>query len=108
MRSQLAQGLAVGALVLAGYVSQGCVAPRRVYVHAGPPAPVVEARVVAPGPDYLWVAGYYRWAGGQYAWVPGTWARPPRPRAVWVAPRWEHGRRGWYQVPGHWDNGRGR
>jgi hypothetical protein len=32
-----------------------CAASRsRVYVRVGPPAPVVETRVIAPGPGYVW------------------------------------------------------
>jgi hypothetical protein len=78
-------------------------ASTRVYVRVGPPVPVVEVRAVAPGPGYVWVAGYHRWDGRVYAWVPGRWVAPPRRRAVWVAPRWVHDRRhGWYFVEGHW------
>jgi len=62
-----------------------------VYYAPGPPPPVrVEAFGVAPGPGYIWLAGYWGWRGGRYEWAPGRWERPPRPRAVWVAPRWEH------------------
>jgi hypothetical protein len=34
--------------------------------------------------------------------VPGRYELPPRPRARWVPPHWERGRRGWYFVAGHW------
>ena len=60
----------------------------RVYVRIGPPAPIVEARVVAPGPNYVW--------------VPGGWHRPPRVRAAWVPGHWARERRGWFFVQGHW------
>ena len=60
-------------------------APRAAcYVRVGPPAPIVETRVVAPGPGYVWIPGYHRWSGSAYVWVPGRWDRPPRARAVWV------------------------
>jgi hypothetical protein len=72
------------------------------YVVVAPPPPIVEARVVAPGPGYMWVAGYHRWDGRAYVWVPGTWSRPPRARAAWVPAHWERERRGWYFVEGHW------
>ena len=70
--------------------SPACAAPRsRLYVRVGPPASIVETRIVAPGPGYVW--------------VPGRWDRPPRARARWVPGRWVHeGRRGWYFVDGHW------
>jgi hypothetical protein len=74
----------------------------RVYVRIGPPAPVVQVRTVAPGPRHGWVPGYHRWGGRAHVWVPGHWVVPPRPRAVWVAPRWVHHRAGWYFVAGHW------
>ena len=79
-------------------------APRgRIYVRVGPPAPIVERRIVAPGPGYAWISGYHTWDGRAYVWVPGRWDRPPRARARWVAPRWvRDGRQGWYLVEGHW------
>lgn len=41
----------------------------RVYVRIGPPAPIVETRVAAPGPHHVWVAGYHSWNGQAYVWV---------------------------------------
>ncbi|MBV8820617.1 MAG: YXWGXW repeat-containing protein [Acidobacteriaceae bacterium] len=73
-----------------------------VVVNIGPPRPVVERRVVAPGPGYVWTAGYHRWDGAHYVWVPGAWVVPPRPHAVWVQHRWVHRRHGWVFVEGHW------
>jgi hypothetical protein len=95
----------LGALVLAGalFAASACAAPGgRLYVRVGPPAPVFEARLVAPGPGYVWVTGYHTWDGGRYVWVPGRWELPPRPRAVWVPARWVHERGGWYFVEGRW------
>ena len=73
-----------------------------VFVRIGPPRPVVERRVPAPGPGYVWTPGYQRWDGNAYAWAPGAWARPPRAHAHWVAHHWEHRRGGWVMVEGHW------
>ena len=95
----------LGMAVVAGTLtaSAACVGTSgRVYVRVGPPAPIYEARIVAPGPGYVWVSGYHTWSGNAYVWVPGRWVAPPRPRAVWVAPRWVHDRRGWYWVEGRW------
>jgi hypothetical protein len=93
-------------LVSAGLsASAACVsaAPRgRVYVLVGPPAPIVEARVVAPGPGYVWVSGYHAWDGRAYVWRPGRWDRAPRASARWVPARWVRDRRGWYMVEGRW------
>ena len=83
--------------------SSACAAPRgRVYVRVGPPAPVVERVVVAPGPGYVWTPGFYRWDGRAYAWVPGRYVLPPRARAVWVPGHWTRERHGWFWVEGHW------
>ena len=73
-----------------------------VYVKLAPPATRVEVKVVAPGPGYVWTAGYYRWHGGAYVWVPGRWVLPPRPGAVWVPGHWKSTPGGWYWKPGHW------
>ena len=74
----------------------------RVYVHAGPPARVVEVRTVAPGPGYVWLEGYQAWNGRAYSWVPGRWVRAPRPRAVWVPGHWAHDRQGYFWIDGRW------
>lgn len=95
----------LGVLLVSGFVL-GSVATAqaapRVYVHIGPPAPIVQVRPVAPGAGYVWAPGYYRWNQRTYDWTPGQWVRPPRRHEVWVAPQWVHTRNGWYMVPGHW------
>jgi hypothetical protein len=73
-----------------------------VYVLVGPPAPIVETRVIAPGPGYVWVSGYHVWDGRAYVWRPGRWDRAPRASARWVPARWVRDRHGWYLVEGHW------
>jgi len=73
-----------------------------VYVGTAPPPVVVERRPIRPGPRYVWMPGYHRWNGRAYAWAPGRWVVPPRLHAVWVPPRWVHGRRGWVMVQGYW------
>jgi hypothetical protein len=104
--SRFWKSFAGAALISAGLAaSTACVAaaPRgRLYVRVGPPAPLVETRIVAPGPGYVWLPGYHTWDGRAYVWVPGRWDRAPRPRARWVPARWVHDRRGWYLVEGHW------
>ncbi len=94
-----------GALLVAATLAStaGCNDPRgRLYVRVGPPSPIIEARVVAPGPGYVWIDGYQRWDGSRYSWVAGRWSLPPRPRARWVSGRWARDRRGWYYQEGHW------
>ena len=89
-------------LALAGFLAGATAAAIPVYVKVAPPTPKVEVRVVAPGPGYVWVGGYYRWHAGAYAWVPGKWALPPHPGAVWIPGHWKSTPSGWYWRAGHW------
>jgi hypothetical protein len=91
-----------GLLLAAAITTVGACTTGRAYVRVGPPAPIYETRVAAPGPGYVWVEGYHRWEGGRYQWVPGYWVRPPRAHAVWVPGRWDHDGHGYYYVEGHW------
>jgi hypothetical protein len=94
--------LTAALIVAASLLASNACTSGRVFVRVGPPPPLVEAVAVAPGPGFVWVPGFYRWDGVQYVWVPGRYERPPRPRARWVPPHWERGRRGWYVVAGRW------
>jgi hypothetical protein len=101
LRTTVAVLVLTGSLI--GTVACASAAPRgRVYLRVGPPAPIVETRVVSPGPGYVWLPGFYRLEGRNYAWTPGRWDRAPRARAAWVPAHWAHDRRGWYFINGHW------
>ena len=64
-------------------------APYGYYAAPPPPPPVAYApAVVAPGPGYNWVGGYWYPSGLGYAWRGGYWARPPYAGAAWVGPRY--------------------
>jgi YXWGXW repeat-containing protein len=88
----------------------GCVVvpaqPHQYYVGTvvatAPPPPRVEVYGVAPGPDYVWLGGYWSWAGGRHEWVGGHWEHG-RPHQRWVAHRWVHERDGWHLSEGHWE-----
>jgi hypothetical protein len=96
-------GMMLGACLLVTMVSTACAYPNgRLYVRVGPPGPIVETRIVAPGPGYEWVPGFYRWDGREYGWVAGRWELPPRARARWVPGHWAQDRRGWYFIDGRW------
>ena len=96
----------VGIVVLFGSLvaATACMsAGGRMYLRVGPPAPIVEARIVQPGPGYVWLPGHYFWNGFEYVWRPGVWVRPPRGRAVWAPGHWvNEGRRGYFWVEGRW------
>jgi hypothetical protein len=80
----------------------GSLHAQEVIVKVHPPREVVETRVAAPGPGYVWIGGYHQWNGNAYAWTPGRWELPPRPHAVWVRHRWVHRHGGWVLAEGHW------
>jgi YXWGXW repeat-containing protein len=90
LMSVLGLGLGIGAM------------QAEVVVRIAPPRAVVEQRGVRPSREHVWVGGYHRWDGNAYAWQAGRWEAPPRPRAVWVAPRWEHRHDGYYFREGRW------
>jgi hypothetical protein len=90
------------AVVFAGALAVSSAFAAEVFVRIAPPRPIVETRVVAPGPGYVWVGGYHSWNGNAYVWVPGRWDRPPRPHARWVAHHWVRRHGGYVLVEGHW------
>jgi hypothetical protein len=77
-------------------------AQAQIVVKIRPPRARVEHRGARPGRQHVWIPGYNRWDGRAYVWESGRWEAPPRPRAVWVAPRWQHRRDGWVMIEGHW------
>lgn len=102
MSKRIVAGL-FASLVL-GLILTACAGPPRgvVYVRTPPPPPIVEATAVAPGPDFVWIAGYHTWNGSGYVWVPGRWERRPPSRRLWVPGHWVHNRHGWFWVDGRW------
>ena len=82
-----------------------------------PPPPRVYRVPAQPGPEYVWVEGYWYPQGSRYAWHNGYWTRPPYEGAYWVAPyhvggqyyagRWE-GARGNVIHDHRWDRSRQR
>jgi hypothetical protein len=75
-------------------------------VHIGPPPPARVVRVLPrrPGPQYVWVEGYWYPQRGRYEWHNGYWTLPPYRTAHWIGPRWDSGR--YYE--GYWDGDHGR
>ncbi|HVY93010.1 MAG TPA: hypothetical protein VHA14_09685 [Bryobacteraceae bacterium] len=102
---------ALAAGTMFGQVSIG------ISIGAPPPPRVLRVRPRAPGPDFMWVDGYWFAEGGGWRWHAGYWTRPPYVGAMWVAPRWENGRffagywngpRGRFEHDHRWDHDRGR
>jgi hypothetical protein len=74
-------------------------------IRIGPPP---RARVVvvppSPGPENVWIAGYWYPVGRHYKWHEGYYTRPPYEGARWVEPHHD----GQQYYAGYWDGDRGR
>jgi hypothetical protein len=93
----------IALLLLAGGFVFGQVS---IGIRIGPPPPprVVRVLPARPGPEFVWVDGYWYPVGNHYRWHSGYWSRPVYPAARWVAPR--HDGERFYG--GYWDGDRGR
>ena len=105
--------LAAGGIAALG---AGCVERQVVYVPAQPGTPTeavvtdqapppqqVEVVPVAPGPEYVWMSGYWSvGVGGGWVWIGGRYAIPPRPHAVGVRGHWGRHGRGYVWIGGRW------
>lgn len=67
-----------------------------------PPAPPREVAMRRPGPDVVWVDGYWIYESHGYAWMPGHWERPPARYRAFVAPHWQRERGSYVYVRGYW------
>jgi hypothetical protein len=80
----------IGIMLIAGALIVTVPAKAQLHVglgiNIGPPAPRTETVKIAPSPDHIWVAGYYRWHPKRhvYIWQPGRWEKPPRPHQAWI------------------------
>ena len=110
MRSSLLW-LAAPAVVLAlvlGGCSKGSGTASGDDVVAPDPPPAAQAEVAqpSPGPEFVWIEGFWHWDGRSYGWHAGVWQRPPQTGYVWVAPQYEHVDRGYRYTQGRWGAGR--
>jgi len=83
------------------YVAEAPVVVAPVYIQEAPPAAIQEEIGISPGPDYIWVDGYWAWNNG-WGWRRGSWVVKPHHDAVWVRGSWEKHPRGHVWVGGHW------
>src|SRR5258708_25889610 len=100
---QILQAVSISALLLA--FAPAAHAQLSFDVRIGPPPPAPRAYRVPrqPGPDYVWVEGYWYPEYGQYRWHNGYWTLPPYEDAYWVAPYYERDQ----YYTGHWGGSRG-
>ena len=75
-----------------------------IQIGAPPPPRVLRVRPRAPGPDYMWVDGYWYPVDGRYRWHSGYWTRPPYVGARWIAPHHDGSR----FFDGYWEGEHGR
>jgi len=69
-----------------------------------PPAPRAYRVPPRPGPEFVWVEGYWYPQRGHYVWHNGYWTQPPYAGAYWVEPYYQQGR----YFPGYWEAGNRR
>ena len=78
----------------------------QISIRIGPPPPprVIRVLPASPGPEYVWVDGYWYPVGRNWAWHQGYWTRAPYTGARWLTPRYESGE--YYE--GYWEGEHGR
>jgi len=94
----------VVAILLAGVPVSHAQVSLGIRIGAPPPPRVVRVRPVSPGPEFVWVDGYWYPVGGHYRWHEGYWTRPPYEGARWVGPHHDGER----FFAGYWEGDRGR
>jgi hypothetical protein len=77
----------------------GCVVYRNPSIP--PPPSKKKVLIIKPGPDHIWISGYWKWAAGRYFWVKGVWIKARRGK-VWVPGRWVKRGRIWIWIRGRW------
>ncbi len=75
-----------------------------VSVAVAPPPLVVYDQPIVPGPDYIWMPGYWAYDEDGWYWVPGAWVLPPEPGLLWTPGYWEWDDYGhsYYWHAGYW------
>jgi hypothetical protein len=99
----------MGTLLLTGTLFAGAPAAFSqisvgIQIGAPPPPRVYAVRPAEPGPDFVWVEGYWYPVSGRYVWHRGYWTQPPYEGARWIYPRYDRDR----YFDGYWDGPRGR
>jgi len=117
MRSFMKSTLIAAMLLASGSVFGADIS---IGIRIGPPPPpyVVHVLPPSPGPEFVWVPGYWYPVKKQhYKWHEGYWTLPPYEGAEWVPPHyggqqffagyWD-GDDGWLEHDHHWDRDRYR
>jgi hypothetical protein len=59
-----------------------------IFVDFAPPALPYYNQPPCPGPNFIWMPGYWAWGDGGYYWVPGTWVAAPQTGLYWTPGYW--------------------
>jgi hypothetical protein len=74
------------------------------FVNFAPPPLPYYNQPPCPGPNFIWMPGYWAWGEGGYYWVPGTWTAAPESGLYWTPGYWawngDYDSYVWY--PGYW------
>src|SRR5215831_10817770 len=116
MRSFMRTTLIAATLLASGSVFGADVS---IGISIGPPPPsyVVHVLPPSPGPEFVWVDGYWYPVKKHYKWHEGYWTLPPFEGAEWVPPHYSgqrffvgywHGDDRRLEHDHHWDRDRYR
>jgi len=72
-----------------------------VVVTEAPPSSQEEVVGISPGPEYIWVPGWWEWHD-RWVWKSGRWMIGPHPRAHWVPGHWTRHGHTYVWRPGYW------
>ena len=97
-------GLLLATMLLTGLTSFGAQVSIGIRIAQPPPPRVVYVLPANPGPEYVWVDGYWYPVGNHWKWHKGYWTRAPFMGARWWSPRYERGE----YFEGYWEGDRGR
>ncbi len=99
-------GLGLFALALLFVLPTFAAAQISIGIRIGPPPPPRVVRVLPPepGPEFVWIEGYWYPVGRRYRWHEGYWTLPPYPGARWVGPRYDEDE----FFEGYWEGEHGR
>jgi hypothetical protein len=104
----LAAGMPIaGTAVAQPGIHEGLPLPGDLHIrvtHDARPAIRHEVVTERPGPNHVWIKGYWHHTGEAWAWNEGRWMEPPQPHAHWVAARYQKVHDGTRYTPGHWSH----
>ena len=73
-------------------------------VPEAPPPRRHEVVIERPGPNHVWIKGYWHHTGQAWNWNDGRWSEPPRAHAHWVVAKYQKVSGGTRYIPGHWSH----